>query len=64
MTKPLIQIGDEVREMTDAEHEQWLADGERLKAKQENAQAVVMSAHSKLKALGLTDTEINALFGQ
>lgn len=64
MTKPLIQIGDEVREMTDTEYEQWVADGERLKAKHENAQAVVMSAHNKLKALGLTDTEINALFGQ
>jgi hypothetical protein len=27
MTRPLIQIDDEVREMTDAEYEQLLADG-------------------------------------
>jgi hypothetical protein len=28
MTNPLIKIGDEVREMTDAEHAQWLLDNE------------------------------------
>jgi hypothetical protein len=26
MTNPLIQIGDEMREMTEAEHDQWLLD--------------------------------------
>jgi hypothetical protein len=26
MTKPIIQIGDEIREMTDEEYAQWKAD--------------------------------------
>jgi len=64
MTKPLIQIGDEVREMTDAEYNQWEADAEtqitfalQLAAK---ADARV-SALAKLSKLGLTNEELAAL---
>lgn len=64
MTKPLIQIGDEIREMTDAEHDQWQADAE---AQAQNAADVAAkaearaSALAKLSALGLTEAEIAAL---
>jgi hypothetical protein len=64
MTKPLIQIGDEVREMTDAEHDQWQADA---KAQTHYAADVAAkadarkSALAKLAALGLTEAEIAAL---
>lgn len=66
MTKPLIQIGDEIREMTDAEYAQWQLDVEAHAAKvaanavQENAR---QSALAKLANLGLTETEIEALVG-
>jgi hypothetical protein len=66
MTKPLIQIGDEVREMTDAEHTQWLADNKlhevARQAERDREQARV-SALAKLAALGLTEGEISALLG-
>lgn len=66
MSKPLIQIGNEVREMTDAEHQEWQINAEmhaadvavhaiKLKARE--------SAMAKLAALGLTDAEIAALVG-
>lgn len=66
MTKPQIQIGDQVREMTDAEYAQWQLDVEAHAAKiaantvQENAR---QSALAKLADLGLTETEIEALVG-
>ena len=66
MTKPLTQIGDEVREMTDAEYAQWLADAERIATKAAAAAdkaAAAASGRAKLAALGLTDKEINALLG-
>jgi hypothetical protein len=64
MTKPLIQIGDEVREMTDAEHDQWQTDA---KAQAQYAVQVAAkadahaSALAKLSALGLTEAEIAAI---
>jgi len=64
MTKPLIQIGDEVREMTDAEHDQWQADAKTQAqyAAQVTAKADARaSALTKLSALGLTEAEIAAL---
>lgn len=64
MTRPLIQIGDEVREMTDAEHAQHLADIEE-QTQQHALQVAKLdartSALAKLAALGLTDDEIAAL---
>jgi hypothetical protein len=66
MSKPLIQIGDEVREMTDAEYAQWEIDNaaHAAQAAAVEAQAVARaSALAKLSALGLTDDEISALVG-
>ena len=66
MTRPLIQIGDEVREMTEAEFAQYEKDGvEVLRTKQEaEAKAAALaSARTKLAALGLTEAEVAALLG-
>lgn len=63
MTKPIIQIGDEAREMTDEEHAQYKKDlaefaaiDAAVKAKQEARAAV-------LAKLGLTADEAAALLG-
>ena len=63
MTKPFIQIGDEIREMTKAEHDQhkldlaeWQAQADALAAKATARQAVL----TKLK---LTEAELAALLG-
>ena len=64
MTKPNIQIGNEVREMTDAEYAQWQADTADAAARQQvatDAAAARASAIAKLAGLGLTDDEISAL---
>jgi hypothetical protein len=64
MTKPLIQIGNEVREMTDAEFAQWQidADAHAKNVAQVTAKADARaSALAKLSALGLTEAEIAAL---
>lgn len=66
MSKPLIQIGIEVREMTDAEYAQWQLDAiERvaLEKKLQEAQKTRASALAKLAALGLTEAEVAALLG-
>jgi hypothetical protein len=66
MSKPIIQIGTEQREMTDAEFAQWQADNEAHAAREaaEEAQTEArISALSKLSALGLDDDEIAALVG-
>jgi hypothetical protein len=61
--KPNIQIGDEVRPMTTAEYEQWLADNE-LRAAQAEAQAAKLAARQAvLDKLGLTADEAAALLG-
>lgn len=66
MKKPLIQIGDEIREMTDAEFAQHQAD---IAAQQAAEQALAAkavaraSALAKLNALGLTEAEVAALLG-
>jgi D-alanyl-D-alanine carboxypeptidase len=66
MSKPLTQIGKEVREMTDAEYAQWQTDNEAhaIEAAAVETQAVARaSAITKLADLGLTDDEISALVG-
>jgi hypothetical protein len=66
MSKPIIQIGTEQREMTDAEFAQWQADNEAhaAEAAAVEAQAAARaSALAKLAALGLTDEEIAVLIG-
>jgi len=66
MTKPITQIGDEVREMTDAEYAQWQTDAADAAAAQQaatDAAATRASAIAKLADLGLTPDEIAALVG-
>ena len=63
MTKPNIQIGDEVREMTDAEYKAHKADIAAQTAALEAVAAAKASALNKLAALGLTNDEIAALLG-
>lgn len=64
MTKPNIQIDDLIREMTDEEHEAYLAEQaehEAQQAEQEARIAVRESALAKLTALGLTPEELETL---
>ena len=64
MTNPLIQIGDEVRPMTDDEYSQWQIDNAEMETRQAEADAVVAtrsSALAKLAAIGLTPEEIASL---
>ena len=64
MTKPMIQVGNEVRQMTDNEYAQFLIDQEtaRLNAEQSaNLESLRQAAKSKLESLGLTDDELKAL---
>jgi len=68
MTKPLIQIGDEVREMTDAEFAQFeadqIADAEKatqLLAETQLKAETKAAAQAKLAALGLTVEDLTAL---
>ena len=66
MAKPNIQIGDEVREMTDAEYAQYQLDQQEAQDQQEALEAKLAakeSAKAKLAALGLTEDEVNALIG-
>ena len=63
MTKPLIQIGDEVREMTDDEHAQWQADAKEMAKIEAERVAQDAARAAALAKLGLTDNEIAALFG-
>ncbi len=66
MAKPNIQIGDEVREMTDAEHAQHKKDAADAAAQQQAATDKAdarASALAKLAGLGLTNDEITALVG-
>jgi len=62
--KPLIQIDDEVREMTNEEYANYQAQQEANAAAQAEAEAKIaarQSALAKLAALGLTADEIASL---
>jgi hypothetical protein len=68
MSKPLTQIGDEVREMTDAEFQVWEVESAEAQAKMEalaneiaKVEAKRESALAKLEALGLTTDDLKAL---
>ena len=71
MTKPIVQIGNEQREMTDAEYTQWQNDKietEALAKAQAEAQAEAVEAkvaarQAVLDKLGLTADEAAALVG-
>jgi hypothetical protein len=64
MTNPNIQIDDLIREMTNEEHAEYLAqqaEQEKLKADEQAKADAKASALAKLAALGLTEEEIAAL---
>ena len=66
MTRPMIQVNDEVREMNDSEYQQWQADVDASSAAIAAAEAKAaarQSALAKLADLGLTEAEIKALLG-
>ena len=63
MTKPLVQIGDEQREMTEAEYAQWQADKAEAEAKAEAQAAKAAARQAVLDKLGLTANEAQALLG-
>jgi len=64
MTKPLIQIDDEVREMNDDEFENYQTITAEIDARKAEAEAKAeakASAQAKLAALGLTVEDLQAL---
>ena len=63
MNKPNIQIGDEVRPMTNAEYAQWQTDNEAHAAHAEAQIAKTAARQAVLDKLGLTADEAAALFG-
>ena len=66
MALPIINDGGINREMTKAEHDEWLELVSEIETRVAAVQADIAakaSAHAKLKALGLTDAEIAALVG-
>ena len=67
MTRPLIQINDEVREMTEEEYNKHvLIAGKVLVMDEESIEVQAqlrLSASAKLAALGLTEEEIKAIIG-
>jgi hypothetical protein len=63
MTKPLTQIGNEVREMTDEEYAQYKIDQAEAKAQAAAIAAQVAARQAVLDKLGLTADEAQALLG-
>jgi DNA polymerase III gamma/tau subunit len=63
MTKPLIQIGDEIREMTKAEHDQHLLDLAEWQAQKDAQAAKAAARQTVLDKLGLSASEAAALLG-
>lgn len=63
MTKPLIQVGDEVREMNDSEYEQHLKDVEKSRLELEAIQAKALAKAELLERLGITAEEAELLLG-
>jgi topoisomerase IA-like protein len=61
--KPTIQIGDDVREMTDAEHAQYLLDQQEAEQQAQAAADRAKARAAALAKLGLTADEAAALFG-
>jgi hypothetical protein len=62
-TNPLTQIGDEIREMTDAEHAQYLLDQQEAEQQAQAAANRAKVRAAALAKLGLTADEAAALFG-
>jgi hypothetical protein len=63
MTKPFIQIGDEIREMTKAEHDQHKLDLAEWEAQAADIVAKATAKQAVLTKLKLTEAELSALLG-
>ena len=63
MTLPTVQIGDEIREMTEKEHGEWLAHLDELAQRQAEIDAKAAAKKAVLAKLGLTADEAAALLG-
>jgi hypothetical protein len=63
MTKPNIFDGQDKRQMTDSEYEQWLADADEAETQAEAQVAKVAARQAVLDKLGLTADEAAALLG-
>jgi len=63
MTKPLTQIGNEVREMTEEEYAQYKLDQAEAKAQAAAIADKVAARQAVLDKLGLTQDEAQALLG-
>jgi len=63
MTKPNIFDGQNKRQMTDSEYEQWLADADEAETQAEAQAAKVAARQAVLDKLGLTADEAAALLG-
>ena len=63
MTKPIIQIGDVQREMTDDELAQYEIDQKAMAAEKAAFRQRETTRKNAIAKLGLTDDEIAALFG-
>lgn len=63
MTKPLLQIGDEVREMTDDEYAQYQLDQQTIIDVATAQAAKEATRAAALAKLGLTADEVAAIFG-
>lgn len=61
MPKPKIQIGEEVRTMTDAEYAQYLQDQADEQARQEAAAAKALEKAAILAKLNLTEEELKTV---
>ena len=63
MIKPLIQIGDEIREMTEEEYSQHLLDLAGWEADAEARAAKVIARQALLEKMGITEEEAQLLLG-
>lgn len=63
MTKPFIQIGNEIREMTKAEHDQHKLDLAEWEAQAEAQAAKAAAREALLERLGMTADEAQLLLG-
>ena len=61
MSKPLTQIGDEVREMTDDEFAQYKLDQVEEAKRQSEAQSKLLAKAALLERLGITEDEAKLL---
>jgi multidrug efflux pump subunit AcrA (membrane-fusion protein) len=63
MTKPNIFDGQEKRQMTDSEYEQWLTDADEAETQAEAQAAKVSAREALLTKLGITADEAQLLLG-